>query len=84
MWPAIVFIGFAMVWWWACLPMLLGSVAGGWLGAGLGKRLRWFIPQATAADFDCGEDRPVDPYLLGLILGDGNVTTSSLNFCSAD
>ncbi|MGN6691487.1 MAG: sulfite exporter TauE/SafE family protein [Sphingopyxis sp.] len=36
---AIVFIGFAMVWWWACLPMLLGSIVGGWLGAVIGKRL---------------------------------------------
>lgn len=36
---AFVFIAFAMVWWWACLPMLLGSIAGGWLGALLGKRL---------------------------------------------
>jgi len=36
---AFVFIGFAMVWWWACLPMLLGSVVGGWLGALIGKRL---------------------------------------------
>lgn len=36
---AFVFIGFAMVKWWACLPMLLGSIAGGWLGALIGKRL---------------------------------------------
>jgi uncharacterized membrane protein YfcA len=36
---AFVFIGFAMVWWWVCLPMLLGSIVGGWLGALLGKRL---------------------------------------------
>ncbi len=36
---AIVFISFAMVWWWACMPMLFGSIAGGWLGALLGKRL---------------------------------------------
>jgi hypothetical protein len=36
---AFVFIGFAMVWWWACLPMLVGSIAGGWLGAVFGKRL---------------------------------------------
>ena len=36
---AFVFIGFAMIWWWACLPMLLGSIVGGWLGALLGKRL---------------------------------------------
>lgn len=36
---AFVFIGFAMVWWWACLPMLAGSIVGGWLGAVIGKRL---------------------------------------------
>lgn len=34
-----VFIGFAMVQWQACLPMLLGSIMGGWLGALIGKRL---------------------------------------------
>jgi uncharacterized membrane protein YfcA len=36
---ALVFVGFGMIWWWACLPMLLGSVAGGWLGARIGKKL---------------------------------------------
>jgi uncharacterized membrane protein YfcA len=36
---AFVFIGFGMVSWWACLPMLVGAIAGGWLGALLGKRL---------------------------------------------
>jgi uncharacterized membrane protein YfcA len=36
---ALVFIGFAMVWWWACVPMLLGATLGGWLGALVGKRL---------------------------------------------
>lgn len=36
---AFVFVGFAMVSWWACLPMLLGSIAGGWLGALAGKRM---------------------------------------------
>ncbi|HEX8307434.1 MAG TPA: sulfite exporter TauE/SafE family protein [Allosphingosinicella sp.] len=36
---AFVFIGFAMVRWWACVPMLLGSALGGWLGALVGKRL---------------------------------------------
>jgi uncharacterized membrane protein YfcA len=36
---ALVFIIYAMVWWWACLPMLAGSIAGGWLGAHMGKRL---------------------------------------------
>lgn len=51
---AIVFIGFAMVWWWACLPMLVGSIIGGRLGAGLGKRLsaravRWWTLAVTGA-----------------------------------
>lgn len=36
---ALVFIGFAMVWWWACVPMLIGSIIGGWIGAVVGKRL---------------------------------------------
>lgn len=36
---AIVFTTFAMVWWWACLPMLAGSIVGGWLGAIIGKKL---------------------------------------------
>ncbi|HEX8239918.1 MAG TPA: sulfite exporter TauE/SafE family protein [Allosphingosinicella sp.] len=36
---ALVFVGFAMVWWRACVPMLLGSTLGGWLGAAVGKRL---------------------------------------------
>ena len=36
---ALVFIAFAMVWWWACLPMLAGAILGGWLGARFGKRL---------------------------------------------
>lgn len=36
---AFVFIGFAMVWWWVCVPMLIGSTLGGWLGALVGKRL---------------------------------------------
>lgn len=36
---AIVFIGFGLVTWWAGLPMLLGSILGGWAGARIGKRL---------------------------------------------
>ena len=36
---AILFIAFAMVWWWACLPMLAGSILGGWAGAAIGKKL---------------------------------------------
>jgi len=36
---AMVFVGFGLVTWWACLPMLAGAVLGGWLGAIIGKRL---------------------------------------------
>lgn len=36
---AFVFIGFGMVRWWLCLPMLAGAIIGGWLGAKVGNRL---------------------------------------------
>ncbi|WP_375403233.1 sulfite exporter TauE/SafE family protein [uncultured Sphingomonas sp.] len=36
---ALVFVGFGMVAWAACLPMLAGAVLGGWAGAHLGLRL---------------------------------------------
>ena len=36
---AIVFVLAGLVRWTACLPMLIGSVVGGWLGARIGKRL---------------------------------------------
>ena len=36
---AIVFIAVGLVRWWACLPMLVGAVLGGWVGARGGKRL---------------------------------------------
>jgi len=44
---ALVFIGFGLVAWSACLPMLIGSIAGGWLGALVGRTLssavvRWW------------------------------------------
>ncbi|HTG39592.1 sulfite exporter TauE/SafE family protein [Sphingomonas sp.] len=35
----LMFIGFGMVRWEACAPMLLGAVLGGWLGARVGQRL---------------------------------------------
>jgi uncharacterized membrane protein YfcA len=51
---AIVFIGFGMVRWWVCLPMLTGAIAGGWLGAKVGSRLppsaiRFWTLSVTAA-----------------------------------
>lgn len=56
---AMVFITAGMVAWWACLPMLAGSIIGGWGGAHVGKRLpaswirAWtlFVTGATAAIF---------------------------------
>ncbi len=36
---AVIFLWFAMVDWHRCLPMIVGALAGGWLGAHLGKKL---------------------------------------------
>jgi uncharacterized membrane protein YfcA len=36
---AIVFIGAGLVRWFLCLPMLIGSVVGGWIGAKVGRSL---------------------------------------------
>ncbi|KQS03084.1 hypothetical protein ASG11_01405 [Sphingomonas sp. Leaf357] len=36
---AIVFVAAGLVYWAACLPMLAGSIVGGWLGAKVGRRL---------------------------------------------
>lgn len=36
---AVVFVAFGLVRWSACLPMLVGATAGGWVGARIGKRL---------------------------------------------
>ena len=57
---AFVFIGFAMVWWWACLPMLLGSIAGGWLGA----LARQAAVASGGASLDLGRYRRDDHHLL--------------------
>lgn len=32
---------------------------------------RWRIPLVRPVELDCGRDRPVDPYVLGVLLGDG-------------
>jgi hypothetical protein len=36
---AIVFVVAGMVSWVSCLPMLVGAIAGGWVGAAVGKKL---------------------------------------------
>lgn len=51
---ALIFVGFGMVRWSACVPMLAGGMAGGWIGAHIGKRLspalvRYWTLAVTAA-----------------------------------
>jgi ATP-dependent DNA helicase RecG len=44
---------------------------------------RWYVPGSIAVDLECGEERPLDPYLLGLLLGDGSFR-ANLTLSSAD
>ena len=49
---AVVFVAAGKIRWTACAPMLLGAIAGGWLGARVGKRLparavRWWTLLVT-------------------------------------
>jgi len=45
---------------------------------------KWHVAMASAADLECGDDRPLDPYLLGLLLGDGGFKYGRYTFTSAD
>lgn len=36
---AIIFVSVGLVRWWVCVPMLLGGIIGGWIGARVGKTL---------------------------------------------
>ena len=46
---------------------------------------KWHVELAAAADLEGGEERPIDGYLLGLLLGDGGLTlTDRVRFTSAD
>jgi ATP-dependent DNA helicase RecG len=44
---------------------------------------KWYIPGTIAVDLESGEERPLDPYLLGLLLGDGTFR-ASLALSTAD
>jgi ATP-dependent DNA helicase RecG len=44
---------------------------------------KWYIPVAAPVELECGEERPLDPYLLGLLLGDGSFR-ANLRFSAAD
>lgn len=41
------------------------------------------IPMIEAVEFE-KSDIPLDPYMLGLLLGDGTLSTKNVKFCSAD
>jgi len=44
---------------------------------------KWFVPVTAPVHFQ-KQDLPIDPYLLGALLGDGGLTQSSIRFSSAD
>ena len=44
---------------------------------------RWFIPVVAPVEFT-PQDLPIDPYALGLLLGDGGLSQHSIKFSSAD
>lgn len=45
---------------------------------------RWMLPERPCAQFDQAEELPVDPYLLGLLLGDGGLSTGSVLLSGVD
>lgn len=42
--------------------------------------LRWQIPIVNPIEFTNNTELPIDPYLLGLMLGDGNIKETKINF----
>lgn len=45
---------------------------------------KWHLPTVAAPELDCLRDRPLDPYLLGLLLGDGSLLNGRVVFTTAD
>ena len=46
---------------------------------------KWYItPMPAAPNLDCGEYRPLDPYLLAVLLCDGHITHGSTMFSTSD
>jgi ATP-dependent Zn protease len=55
------------------------------------RQLRWsingsrlYLPKLPAVEFPTAKELPIDPYLLGFMLGDGGLTSTSPDICSAD
>jgi hypothetical protein len=44
----------------------------------------YWIPNGNAVEFDVDQDLPVDPYVLGVILGDGHIGRTEVSFRSED
>ncbi|MGW3045307.1 helicase-related protein [Kitasatospora sp. NPDC001159] len=44
---------------------------------------KWYLPQATPVDLGQGDEQPLDPYLMGVLLGDGTFR-HQLGFSTAD
>lgn len=45
---------------------------------------KWYLPVIEAPELELGLPRPVDPYVLGLLLGDGHLKYGRVGFSSAD
>lgn len=45
---------------------------------------KWHIELISPADLESGEDRPLDPYLLGMLLGDGSFRNQAVGFTTID
>jgi ATP-dependent Zn protease len=45
---------------------------------------RFYLPKIGPAQFESEAELPLDPYLLGLLLGDGGFTDATPDFCTAD
>jgi len=48
------------------------------------NRNKWSIPIVKPIGFDLGKMLPVNPYLLGLLLGDGGLSQKSIRFSTVD
>ncbi|MGB2874076.1 MAG: AAA family ATPase [Gaiellaceae bacterium] len=55
------------------------------------RKLRWsprgsrfYLPKLAAVEFSAASDLPIDPYLLGFMLGDGGLAGTTPDICSAD
>lgn len=47
-------------------------------------RCKWFIPQVSPIELPQYKKLPIHPYLLGVLLGDGNLTTGRIKLTSKD